>query len=476
MKNFQLRTFSYLAFFSIILTAVSCKKTSTTTTTVVVPSVTTTGAIIDLTSTTAQSGGTVTSAGNGVISTNGVCYSSTNTTPTTADTKTKDDVSDAGTSATTFMSNLTGLTPNTKYYLRAYATNTAGVGYGAVITFTTPSDAATIVGVVTTFAGNGSSGYADGSGTGAMFNNPAGIAIDKSNNLFISDTYNNMIRGVSSGAAVTTIAGNGVNGLIDAVGTAAEFYSPQGVVADASGNLYVADQGNNVIRKIATDGTVSTFAGMAGIPGYRNGEANVSYLKNSADSLCLFRSPQGLAMDASGNLFVADRGNQVIRKITPAGRVTTIAGAGTHGYYNATDEAAYFYNPTSLCVDASGNVYVTDSGNSAIRKITTGGVVTTIAGGPNQTGLLNSPVGITMDSAGNFYIVDAGGRVLKYTTDNILYVLAGTVNVSGFVNATGAAAQFNNPQGIVIDSSGALYVTDQGNNAIRKVVIQTVTN
>lgn len=474
MKNFQLRTFSYFAFFSIILVAISCKKSSTTTSTVVVPTVTTTGAIIDLTSTTAQSGGTVTSAGNGVITVNGVCYSSTNQTPTTADTKTSDNLSDAGTSATTFTSNLTALTPNTKYYLRAYATNTAGVGYGAVITFTTSSDAATIVGVVTTFAGNGTSGYADGSGTGALFNNPASLTVDKNNNLFVSDTYNNMVRGLTSGGAVTTIAGNGVNGLIDAIGTNAEFYAPQGLVTDASGNIYVADVGNNVIRKITPDGTVSTFAGMAGIPGYRNGEANVSYLNSKTDSLCLFRSPQGLAIDASGNLFVADRGNHVIRKITPAGRVTTIAGAGNHGYVNATDELAYFNNPTGLCVDASGNVYVADSGNAAIRKITTGGVVTTIAGGPNQTGLLNSPVAITLDAAGNFYIADSGGRVLKYTTNNVLYVLAGTLNVSGFVDGSGTVAQFNNPQGIAIDATGNLFVADQGNNAIRKVVVQTV--
>ena len=203
-------------------------------------------------------------------------------------------MSTEGTTTTTFTSNLTGLTPNTLYYLRAYATNSAGVGYGAVVQFTTSSDVASVVGVVTTLAGSTTSGYADGSGTGALFNNPAGITIDKSNNLVVSDTYNNIIRGVTSGGAVTTIAGNGVNGLIDGAAASAEFYGSQGVVVDSKSNIYVADFGNNVIRKITPAGVVSTFAG-TGQAGYRNGEANPTYLNSTTDSLCKFNNPRGLA-------------------------------------------------------------------------------------------------------------------------------------------------------------------------------------
>ena len=129
-------------------------------------------------------------------------------------------------------------------------------------------------------------------------------------------------------------------------------------------------------------------------------------------------------------------------------------------------------------MDASGNVYVAEAGNSAIRKITPGGVVTTIAGGPAQANLLNSAVAIAIDASGNFYITDQSGRILKYsvsTTTNVLYVLAGTSNVSGFTDGTGGAAQFSNPQGIALDATGNIYVADQYNNAIRKIVVSTVT-
>ena len=478
MKNIQLRKFSLLVFFSIILISFSCKKSSTSTDTVAIPDVITTGAIIDLTSTGAQSGGSITSAGNGIITANGVCYSATNKTPTTADTKTTDAISNAGTSTTTFTSNLTGLTPNTLYYLRAYATNSAGTGYGATIQFTTSSDVSSIAGVVTTYAGSATPGAADGTGTGAQFNNPQGITVDATGNIYVADTYNNTIRKITSGAAVATFAGNGVNGYVNGPAATAEFYSPQGIVTDAAGNVYVADMGNNVIRKITTNGVVSLYAGMPGIAGYRNGEADSTYLNSSKDTLSLFNSPQGLAIDAAGNIYVADRGNNVIRKISPKGRVITIAGAKNAGYVNATDESAYFNSPTGVCVDASGNVYVADAGNSAIRKITPGGVVTTIAGGPAQANLLNSAVAIAIDASGNFYITDQSGRILKYsvsTTTNVLYVLAGTSNVSGFTDGTGGAAQFSNPQGIALDATGNIYVADQYNNAIRKIVVSTVT-
>jgi DNA-binding beta-propeller fold protein YncE len=197
-------------------------------------------------------------------------------------------------------------------------------------------------------------------------------------------------------------------------------------------------------------------------------------LNNSADSIAKFNNPQGLAIDAQGNIYVADEGNNVIRKILTTHRVITIAGAKTAGYINATNELAYFNNPSGVAVDAQGNVYVADQGNSAIRKIAPGNVVTTIAGGTSQSTLLNYPSAIAIDKSGNLYITDESGRILEYTTANVLYILAGSANVSGFVNGAGTVAQFSNPQGIAIDANGNIYVADKNNNCIRKITISMV--
>ncbi len=478
MKIFYLRNI-YLSslFLLFVFFTVGCKKSSTTSSTsVTIPSVVTTATIIDVTSTSAQTGGVITNLGNASLSANGVCYSSTNNTPTTADSKTSDPVVTNQFSYPPFVSNLINLTPNTLYYIRAYAINPAGTGYGAVVKFTTSSasNGKGSTATVTTFAGNGSAGYLDGSGTGAQFNNPQGVSVDSKGNVYVSDTYNNIIRAISPAGVVSTVAGIPTLGYLDGPAASAQFYAPGGSAFDSQGNLYVADYGNNMIRKITPAGVVSTYAGN-GTAGYRNGAATAASLTGKTDTLAYFNNPAAVAVDAAGNVYVADRGNNVIRKILTTGRVITIAGTRTAGYVDATDELASFSSPSGIAVDASGNVYVADEGNSAIRKINPSDVVTTIAGGLTQPGLLNLPAALTIDKSGNLYIVDEGGRVFEYTTSNVLYNLAGTLNKSGLVNGAGTAALFSNPQGIAIDANGNLYVADQYNNCIRKITI-TVTN
>jgi serine/threonine protein kinase, bacterial len=223
-------------------------------------------------------------------------------------------------------------------------------------------------GTVSTFAGTGIAGAADGKDT-ATFNSPLGVAVDISGNVYVADYENDLIRKITPGGLVSTLAGKtGVTGLVDGADTAARFNLPQGLAVDASGNIYVVDNGNNAIRKITPDGVVSTLAG-SGATGSANGTGK------SAS----FNSPFGIAIDAAGNVYVADSGNNLIRKITPDGVVSTFAGSGVKGAGNGTGAAASFNTPAGLAVDAAGNIYVSDENNNLIRKISTAGAVTTIA-------------------------------------------------------------------------------------------------
>jgi len=226
-------------------------------------------------------------------------------------------------------------------------------------------------GTVTTLAGSTTArGNADATGTQATFSAPLGIALDAAGNLYVADSTNHTIRKVTSSGVVTTLAGAaGVAGYVDATGTAARFNYPAGIAVDAAGNVFVSDRSNNVIRRISTAGAVSTFAGVVGVSGSDDGTG----------SGALFNQPGGLVFDASGNLYVADTGNNTIRVITPAGAVTTLAGLPTvGGNQDGTGIGAMFNQPRALTIDASGNLYVTDTGNSSIRKVTPAGVVTTL--------------------------------------------------------------------------------------------------
>ncbi len=328
--------------------------------------------------------------------------------------------------------------------------------------------------VVTTLAGRtGYSGSNDGAGANAYFNGVGSIALDASGNLYVTDAGNHTIRTVTSAGVVVTLAGKaGTSGSADGTGTAARFNFPSGVALDASGNAYVTDTGNHTIRKVTPSGVVTTLAGMPGASGSADGTGTAAK----------FNSPENLAADSSGNLYVVDRRNRTIRKVTPGGLVTTLAGsAGSPGSDDGVGASARFGDLTGITVDASGNVYVSDWAYSTIRKVTPSGVVTTPLGKPGLSGSedgtgssarFRSPSGLGADATGNLYLTDTGNQtVRKVTPALVVTTLAGRAPLFGGVDGTGAAARFSGPAQVAVGASGDIYVADSGNHAIRKVTL-----
>lgn len=262
-------------------------------------------------------------------------------------------------------------------------------------------------GVVSTLAGS-SFGYSDGTGAAAQFKNPWAICIDPQGNLYVSDLANYRIRKVTLAGVVTTFAGSGVEGDADGTGVNAQFRAPAGMCADAQGNIYLADDQSHRIRKITPAGVVTTIAG------------NTAGFADGTGTAARFNSPRGITIDAQGNLYVSDGGNTKIRKITPAGVVTTFAGS-ILGYVDATGTSARFDGPCGLAIDSSGNLFVADYGNQKIRRITPAGVVSTYAGsitgyqdGNPADARFNGPYGICFDKQGNLFVADkVNARIRK---------------------------------------------------------------
>ena len=319
---------------------------------------------------------------------------------------------------------------------------------------------------VTTLAGSSSTvGSTNGVGGVARFNGPEFTAPDGLGNLYVADSGNNVIRKIDATGNVTTFAGTaGVSGSTDgaALGTAL-FNSPAGLAVDGSGNIYVSDNGNRTIRKITLTPTVtvSTFAGTAGANGSADGTGPAAQ----------FAGPLGLAVDGAGNVYVADQPNQTIRLITPSGVVTTFAGlARGSGYVDGSIGVARFNNPWDVAVDSSGNVYVADRSNQALRKITPAGVVSTVLYEGNLA------LGVGVDAAGTVYATGSIGVVFKITSAGTITAIGGLAPNSGSADGVGPAARFASPFGVRVDSAGNVYVADTGNNTIRKGGVQTVTS
>ncbi len=327
-------------------------------------------------------------------------------------------------------------------------------------------------GAVTTVAGlAGAPGSADGTGTTARFNRPAGVTVDAGGTVFVADTDNHTIRRISPAFAVTTPAGlAGNSGSADGTGSQARFLLPAGVTVDAAGHAYVADTFNHVIRRVSPSGVVTTLAGTAGTRGTADG----------AGAAARFALPQGITADAVGTLHVADTDNHAIRKVTPAGVVTTLAGLPPErGSTDATAVAARFSGPSGVAIDAAGTVYVADGGNHTIRRVTADGVATTLAGLAGASGSADGtgaaarfflPSGVAVGGDGTLYVADtANCTIRRVTPAGVVSTLAGSAAACGFADGTGSAARFANPEGVAVDGAGTVYVADTYNHAVRRI-------
>jgi uncharacterized repeat protein (TIGR03803 family) len=331
-------------------------------------------------------------------------------------------------------------------------------------------------GRIATVAGNGNHGYLGNGGAAinAELNGPMGVAVDAAGNLFIADQYNNCVRAAGATGIITTVAGGGTNGLDDGIAaTNAELSVPQGVAVDASGNLFVSDTGNDIIRKVGPDGFITTVAGN-GTWGF-SGDGGMAI---NAE----FWQIIGVAVDTPGNLFIADQINGRIRQVWTNSVITTVAGGGTNGFGDggaATNAELYF--PQGVAVDATGNLFIADSYDNCIRKVGLDGVITTVAGnGSNFPGdggaatnaQLNLPTGLALDATGNLLIADSGDNVIRELgTNGIINTVAGNWT-NGYTGDGGAAtnAELNGPVAAAVDSSGNLFIADYNNNVIREVV------
>ena len=335
----------------------------------------------------------------------------------------------------------------------------------------------TAAGVVTTIAG-GSTGSADGNGAAASFNGVRGVAVDSSGNIFVADEDNSTIRKITPSGVVTTLAGSaGTTDYVDGIGAASRFNRTRDVAVDPNGNVYVADRANAAIRKINSAGVVTTMVGpyaLLGIDISSFGSAD----GNAVDAR--FALPAGVAVGTNGNVHVTDWGNATIRKITPAGVVTTLAGtAGQIGSTDGTGAAARFKNPSGIAIDSSGNTYVVENGNSTIRKISSAGVVTTLAGTAGITGSadgigasarFNLLQGVTVDLNNNLFVADSeNATIRKITTAAAVTTFAGTAGSRGSTDGVGAAARFDVPWSVAADPSGNFYLADAANHTIRKI-------
>ncbi|NBQ56105.1 MAG: hypothetical protein EBU36_05620, partial [Verrucomicrobia bacterium] len=314
----------------------------------------------------------------------------------------------------------------------------------------------------------GSPGSSDGLGASAKFSSPQAVATDASGNVYVADSGNHTIRKISLDGTVSTVAGMaGQSGSADGDGAAARFCGPKALAVGGDGAIYVADTENHLIRKISPAGAVTTLAGTAGLPGSQDG---------TGPSASFFR-PLGITVDGSGNVYVADTGNHTLRKITAAGRVSRVAGQNrSGGFADGGPSVSRLNSPIGLAVAADGAIWVADSNNFLIRKLT-GTTLSTVAGSPGQSGLvdgigsaarLTGPTGLAVDFNGNLYFSEPISQVLRRCTPGGEVTLwSGVTGSSGVADGSYDEVKFYRPAGLALDPAGNLFVADMGNNTIR---------
>ena len=323
-----------------------------------------------------------------------------------------------------------------------------------------------------TLAGNLATGSTNGFGSNARFNYPVALAADTAGNIYVADTANGTIRKIRPDGFAGSFAGLAGNfGSSNGTGTNARFFAPQGIAIDTAGNLYVADTANATVRSISAAGAVNALAGSV---------TNFNSFDGTGAS-AQFYQPEGLAVDPGHNVYVTDAWNHTIRKISPAGVVTTLAGlARYYGAADGTNSQARFNRPAGLALDAATNLFVADSLNHTIRKITPDGTVSTIAGlagvwgsadGTNRDARFYRPRGIIVVDPTNLLVMDSGNQLLRKIsgsgTNWVVSTVAGLADMAGSGNGTGDAARFNFAAGLALDGAGYLYVADAGNHLIR---------
>ncbi len=361
-------------------------------------------------------------------------------------------------------------------FVRVAVSITVGLVEGAVLYSTNAQAQSTMT--ITTYAGDGAAAFSGDGGpaASAALNLPKGMTVDASGSLYIADSQNFRVRRVTNGV-ITTVAGNGINAFSGDGGPAinASFSDIQAVAVDAQGNLYIADSDNRRVRKVTPAGIVTTIAGI-GIEGY-SGDGGPA-------TAAMIGRPEGLAIDAAGNLYIADSTRQRVRKIDTSGIITTVAGNGVEGFSGDAGPAvnASLDFPIGVAVDRAGNIYVADGNNNRIRKITPGGIISTLAGtgvaaaadasgdgGPAIFGSLNIPSDVAADASGNVYIADSGHNEVRMVNPaGTISTVAGT-GENGYSGDGGPATQamLNYPWGLAADPLGNVYVADRVNTRIR---------
>jgi sugar lactone lactonase YvrE len=339
--------------------------------------------------------------------------------------------------------------------------------------------------VIFTFAGDGTTDFKGDGGpaTAAGLYAPDNVGVDSAGNVYIADRNHGRIRKVTPNGVINTVAGNGsifYNPNVDNIpATSATLVNPAGVVTDGLGNLFISDRDDNRVRVVAPNGIINTFAG--------NGSNGFSGDGGQA-TLAQINFPIGLATDAAENVFIADWENNRIRKVTPNGIITTVAGNGTQGFGGDGGQAtaASLYSPSGVAVDASGNLLIADFGNMRIRKVTPAGIITTFAGsgsygsggdgGPAIQAQFIGPTGIAIDHAGNIVIADSGSnRVRKIDSTGIITTIAGLGGSDPLGDGGPGVNASLVPTDLAFDPSGNLLVTDAAHNRVRIIFFTAPT-